>query len=519
MRLSDAARALGATMTGADVEFTAVSTDTRQLPPGCLFVALRGPRFDGHAFVDQAMQGGAAAVMVEASQAAQRTPHAMENEGPPRVFPPLEGRSPRSGDFGVGLLLVADTRLALGRLAAWHRAQMPARLAAITGSNGKTTVKEMLAAILAEEVGAEAVLATAGNLNNDIGVPLTLLRLTPAHRYAVIEMGMNHAGEIDYLTYLARPDVALVNNAMRAHLEGLGSVEAIARAKGEIYAGLKAGGIAIVNADDAFADYWLGLNGGHRVLRFGHAAGADVRISGHAESAGERARALAHADPMSASQFPLVLDTPQGRIETSLRVSGEHNRRNAAAAAAAALALGASSGAVARGLAAFTGAKGRLRVHPCILGATLIDDTYNANPDSMLAAIQVLAARPGHRILVLGDMGELGPDAAALHREVGERAKAAGIERLLGLGEMSAHTAQGFGAGAMHFERIEELLAEIECALGPEVTLLVKGSRFMKMERVVNAFMEGVDCPHASLPPKGADCPPRGGPSEGNQCS
>ncbi len=461
MRLSEAASALGATMTGSDVEFTGVSTDTRQLPPGCLFVALRGPRFDGHAFVDQAMRLGAAAVMVEAAHVAPLTAHAT--------------------------LHVADTRLALGRLAAWRRARMPARLAAITGSNGKTTVKEMLAAILAEEVGADAVLATAGNLNNDIGVPLTLLRLTPAHRYAVIEMGMNHAGEIDYLTHLARPDVALVNNALRAHLEGLGSVEAIARAKGEIYAGLKEGGIAIVNADDAFADYWRGLNVGRRVLRFGHAAAADVRIVASGDSAGRNGTG-------SETAFPLALDTPQGRIETTLRVSGEHNRRNAAAAAAAALALGASSAAVARGLAAFTGSKGRLQVHPCVLGATLIDDTYNANPDSMLAAIQVLAARPGSRILVLGDMGELGPDAAALHREVGERAKAAGIQRLLCLGEMSAHAAQGFGAGAMHFERIEELLAEIECALGPEVTVLVKGSRFMKMERVVNSFMEKNQC-------------------------
>ncbi len=294
MRLSDAARALGVTLTGADVEFAGVSTDTRQLPPGCLFVALRGPRFDGHAFVDKAMQLGAAAVMVEASHAAHLTSHAS--------------------------LRVADTRLALGRLAAWHRAQMPARLAAITGSNGKTTVKEMLAAILAEEVGADAVLATAGNLNNDIGMPLTLLRLTPAHRYAVIEMGMNHAGD----------------------LEGLGSVEAIARAKGEIYAGLKEGGIAIVNADDPHADYWLGLNVGHRVLRFGHAAGADVRIVASGKSAVRNGTG-------SETAFPLALDTPQGRIDVTLRVSGAHNRRNAAAAATAALALGASTGAVARG--------------------------------------------------------------------------------------------------------------------------------------------------------------------------
>jgi len=447
MRLSDAARALDATLRGDDVEVASVSTDTRSLPAGCLFVALKGARFDGHSFAAQALEAGAAAVMVEAGASLDVSP----------------------------ALVVEDSRLALGRLAAWHRARMPAKLAAITGSNGKTTVKEMLAAILAEEVGAETVLSTLGNLNNDIGMPLTLLRLTPAHRYAVIEMGMNHPGEIGYLTRLACPDVALVNNALRAHLEGLGSVEAVARAKGEIYAGLKAGGTAIVNADDAHAGLWRGLAGDHPVLSFGFAESADVRI-------------------VPASGEDCVLATPRGTVETRLRVPGLHNRRNAAAAAAAALALGASTTAVAKGLAAYAGTKGRLQVHPCILGAALIDDTYNANPDSVLAAIQVLAARPGTRILVLGDMGELGPGAAELHREVGTQAKAAGIDRLLCLGEMSAHAVQGFGPGGMHFERIEELLAEVEQALGPETTLLVKGSRFMKMERVVQSFMEGHKC-------------------------
>jgi UDP-N-acetylmuramoyl-tripeptide--D-alanyl-D-alanine ligase len=447
MRLSDAARALDATLRGADVEVASVSTDTRNLPAGCLFVALKGPRFDGHAFAARALETGAAAVMVEAGAKLDVSP----------------------------ALVVEDSRLALGRLAAWHRARMPAKLAAITGSNGKTTVKEMLAAILAEEAGADTVLSTPGNLNNDIGMPLTLLRLTPAHRYAVIEMGMNHAGEIDYLTRLARPDVALVNNALRAHLEGLGSVEAVARAKGEVYAGLKAGGTAIVNADDAYAGLWRGLAGDYPVLGFGFAEAADVRIV-----------------PASGEDFVLI--TPQGTVETRLRVPGLHNRRNAAAAAAAALALGASATAVAKGLAAYAGTRGRLQIHPCILGASLIDDTYNANPDSVLAAIQVLAARPGTRILVLGDMGELGAGAAELHHEVGKKAKAAGIDRLLCLGEMSAHAAQGFGAGAMHFERIEELLAEVEQALRPETSVLVKGSRFMQMERVVQSFVENKQC-------------------------
>jgi UDP-N-acetylmuramoyl-tripeptide--D-alanyl-D-alanine ligase len=442
MRLHEAAAAIHARAVGADAAITAVSTDTRKLPAGCLFVALKGPRFDGHRFAAKALEQGAAAVMIEAGAELSVSP----------------------------ALVVDDTLQALGRLAAWHRSRMPAKLAAITGSNGKTTVKEMLAAILVAEVGADAVLATVGNLNNDIGMPLTLLQLTPAHRYAAIEMGMNHPGEIAYLTQLARPDVALVNNALRAHLEGLCSVEAVARAKGEIYAGLKDDGIALINADDPHADLWHGLAGQHAVMSFGFAENADVRI------------------------VQGGLATPVGQIALNLQVPGEHNLRNAAAAASLALVLHVSSASIAKGLADYVGVKGRLQAHACILGASLIDDTYNANPDSVLAAVQVLAARPGKRILVLGDMGELGPDAAYLHREVGERARAAGIDRLLCLGEMSINAVAAFGKNGMHFERIEELLAEIECALAPEVTVLVKGSRFMQMERVVKSFVESQLC-------------------------
>jgi UDP-N-acetylmuramoyl-tripeptide--D-alanyl-D-alanine ligase len=285
-------------------------------------------------------------------------------------------------------------------------------------------------------------------------------------------MGMNHAGEIAYLTRLARPDAALVNNAQRAHLEGLVTLEAVARAKAEIFEGLVADGVAVVNIDDPHAALWLDLNRGRRVLRFGLDTAADVR-----------------AEP-GVDGTHLTLHTPAGRIETQLAVPGLHNVRNAAAAAALAIALEVPAEAIARGLAAYRGVQGRLQLHPCILGARLIDDTYNANPDSVSAAIQVLAAMPGRRILVLGDMGELGPGAAELHREIGQQAKGAGIDRLLALGEQSIHAVQGFGPGAMHFERIEELLAEIENALGPEVTVLVKGSRFMKMERVVQSFVE-----------------------------
>lgn len=445
MQLHEVAQALNAAAVGADVALNAVVTDSRTLTPGCLFVALKGPRYDGHKFAAQALEQGAAAVMVAAAAQLSISP----------------------------AIVVEDTLQALGRLAAWQRTRMPAKIAAITGSNGKTSVKEMLAAILTVEAGANQVLATEGNLNNEIGMPLTLLKLTPSHRYAAIEMGMNHAGELAYLTRIAQPDVALVNNALRAHLEGLGSVEAVARAKGEIYAGLKSDGIAIINADDPHANLWRGLASEHKIMSFGFAADADVRISAEA---------------------PLTLDTPAGRIVAELQVPGAHNCRNAAAAAALALALGVSPAAITRGLGNYSGVQGRLQMHACILGATLIDDTYNANPDSVLAAIQVLAARSGQRILVLGDMGELGPNANELHRAVGEHARAAGIERLLCLGEMTQHTVTAFGQGGMHFERIEELLAEIECALTPETSVLVKGSRFMKMERIVKSFMEAEQC-------------------------
>jgi UDP-N-acetylmuramoyl-tripeptide--D-alanyl-D-alanine ligase len=449
MRLHEAASALQASAVGPDVEFTTVSTDSRDLPQGALFVALRGGRYDGHAFAGKVLEQGAAAVMVEASARLD-------------VSPAIE---------------VQDTRLALGQLAAWRRAQLPAQVMAITGSNGKTTVKEMLAAILKAHAGADAVLATSGNFNNEIGMPLTLLRLAPEHRYAVLEMGMNHPGELDYLSRLAQPDAALVNNALRAHLEGLGSVEAVARAKGEIYSGLKPDGVALVCADDPHADLWREMADGRRVVGFGVKHG-DVRADYTLGDFGAE----------------LVLHTPSGSVPARLNVPGLHNVKNAVAAAAAAWVLGLPLAAIASGLAAFAGVKGRLQAHPCILGARLIDDTYNANPDSVAAAIAVLAAQKGTRILVLGDMGELGPGAAELHRELGETARQAGIDRLLCLGELSVETVRAFGPGAMHFERIEELLAEVEVALGADVTVLVKGSRFMKMERVVNSFVEGHVC-------------------------
>ncbi|TXF13177.1 UDP-N-acetylmuramoyl-tripeptide--D-alanyl-D-alanine ligase [Pelomicrobium methylotrophicum] len=450
MDLEQAARAATCERRGANVVFSGVATDSRSVGPGELFVALRGPRFDGHAFVAAAAERGAAAALVEAAWA--------------------------DGITGLGplpLLVATDTRLALGRLARAWRARFSLPVVALTGSSGKTTVKEMLAAVLAEAAAAEdAVLATRGNLNNDIGVPLTLLRLRETHRYAVVEMGMNHAGEIAYLTRLAEPVVALINNAGRAHLEGLGSVEAVARAKGEIFEGLRDGGIAVINADDAYAGLWRKLAGSRRVIDFGL----------------ERPAAVGAEAQLRPEGTELLLRLPDGTARTRLAVPGLHNVRNALAAAAVAVALNVPPEAIGRGLAKFRGIPGRLTRVAAIHGATLIDDTYNANPDSVKAALAVLAAVPGTRLFVLGDMGELGASTVPLHEEIGRAARDARIDGLYALGEHSRHAVRAYGPGARHFERIEELLAEVENRLAPDVTVLVKGSRFMRMERVVQGL-------------------------------
>ena len=447
MRLSEAAAMLDVPFSGTDAEVRRVSTDSRSIQPGDLFIALRGEKFDGGAFAAQALQQGAAGVVLEARQA-------------PEI---------------ASAIRVEDTRLALGRLAAGWRQRFVLPVVAITGSNGKTTVKEMLAAILRAEAGMEAgVLHTEGNLNNDIGLPLMLLRLRGTHRFAVLEMGMNHAGEIDYLTRLARPDVAVVNNALSAHIGFLGSVENIARAKGEIFNGLTNAGIAVFNADDAHAWLWREANARRSIIDFGIRQPAAV--SGRYQPSGFGSA--------------LTLSLPDADLDIALQVPGEHNVMNALAAAAAAFALDVSHRSIVVGLSGFTGVRGRLQRKPALHGSTFIDDTYNANPDSVKAALTVLAQQPGTRVLVLGDMGELGADAAAMHAAIGRAAHAAGVDRLLALGELSRETVAAFGAGAMHFERIEELLAELENALTPDATVLVKGSRFMQMERVVKSFTE-----------------------------
>jgi UDP-N-acetylmuramoyl-tripeptide--D-alanyl-D-alanine ligase len=462
MLLSQAAQALGGRLVGQDVLFNSVSSDSRAIAPGDLFVALQGERFDGSAFVASAMQSGAVAALVNTV----------------RVENLSSTLNPQAS-----ILAVEDTRLALGRLAAHWRAQFTIPVVAVTGSNGKTTVKEMLASILRVAAdSADAVLATQGNLNNDIGMPLTLLKLRTAHRYAVIEMGMNHTGEIDYLTHLARPDVAIVNNASGAHLAGLGSVEAVARAKGEIFAGLSANGIAIINADDEFAPLWREQAGNRTITEFALERAVAIHAQWQVQGYGAR----------------IEVDTPQGSFNTDLQVPGVHNVRNALAATAAAVTLHIPLSAIAAGLENFSGVDGRLQRKPALHGAVLIDDTYNANPASLRSAIKVLMQAAGKTILVLGDMGELGSDAARLHGEIGAEARDLGVGELLALGELSAHAVREFGAGARHFERIEDLLAALDKDMDANSTVLVKGSRFMKMERVVKHCSQGEEacCSH-----------------------
>jgi UDP-N-acetylmuramoyl-tripeptide--D-alanyl-D-alanine ligase len=461
MLLSQVAQATGGkllsgprTMAG-DITVNGVSSDSRKIAQGDLFIALRGEHFDGYAFVGIAAQAGAAAAMVNADSCQVPPQNAGEQQA---VIP---------------LVLVEDTRMALGRLAGWWRSRFSIPVVAITGSNGKTTVKEMLASILREAAGsADAVLATRGNLNNDIGMPLTLLRMNETHLYAVIEMGMNHPGEIDYLTRIAVPDVALTNNASGAHLEGLGSVEAVAQAKGEIFAGLRHHGTAVINSDDSHAQIWRTLAGAHPLLEFGLNANADVSGTWHPHGDGLR----------------LDVTAPQGMFVADLQVPGKHNALNALAATAAATVLNIPLETIAAGLEKFSGVAGRLQRKTALHGASLIDDTYNANPSSMRAAINVLAQAPGKRILVLGDMGELGDESAALHAGIGAEARRAGIEKLYALGALSVNTVREFGSGAQHFGQIEDLQDALEDELDANTTVLVKGSRFMKMERVVEHF-------------------------------
>ena len=428
----------------SELRFARVHTDTRSLRPGDLFVALQGERFDAHDFLAQAYQQGAVAAL------AQR---GLTNE--------LPG------------LLVADSRQALGQLAAGWRSQFKLPLIAVTGSNGKTTVTQMIAAILRAWKG-DAAFATEGNFNNDIGVPLTLLRLRASHQVGVVELGMNHPGEIANLAQLSRPTVALVNNAQREHLEFMATVEAVAQENGAVLAALPQSGVAVFPADERYTPIWRAAAGTRTQLSFAAAGAADV--TGDAQWLG--------------GAWQVRANTPQGSLDFSLQIAGRHNVKNALAATACALAVGVPLAAIAAGLSAFTPVQGRSRALQLERAGrliTLIDDSYNANPDSVRAAIDVLAELPGPRLLVLGDMGEVGDSGAALHAEVGDYARQRGIERLLCLGELAVHSVAAF-PGAQHCASMDELLAATLELLTGQASVLVKGSRFMKMERLVQAL-------------------------------
>jgi UDP-N-acetylmuramoyl-tripeptide--D-alanyl-D-alanine ligase len=428
---------------GADRAFNGVSIDTRTLRQGELFVALQGPNFDGCDYVGQAHDKGAAGALV-----------------------------PRLVDEEIAQIAVEDARRALGELGAAWRQQLSPIVVGITGSNGKTTLKELTAACLAT---AAPTLATQGNLNNDIGMPLMLTRIEDRHRFAVLEMGANHVGEIAYLTALARPDIVAITNAGDAHLEGFGSRDGVARGKGEILCGETRPKVAILNADDRYFDYWSKLVEDTQLITFGIDANADVY-----------ARNITAAD--GGSRFDLHL--PGGEVEVALALSGLHIVRNACAAAAIATAVGIDIADIKSGLESVQPVEGRLRRLVGIGGTTIYDDSYNANPGSVVAAAEFLAALPGENLIVLGDMGELGDDAARLHTETGAKVRDAGISRLLATGELSRHTVEAFGEGASWHADVDDLVARLKSELAEGMNVLVKGSRFMRMERVVDALRD-----------------------------
>ncbi len=430
----------GARMT-ANAAFNGVSTNSKAIARANVFVALRGERFDAHDFLQDVVEQGAAAVVVE---------HIPDG-------------------FVLPALVVNDTRYALGQMAHFWRRQFNIPVIGVTGSNGKTTVKEMIAAIFSAAFGEENYVSTRGNLNNEIGVPLTLFRLDASHRAAVIEMGMNHAGEIAHLAEIAEPTVGLVNNAQREHQEFMSSVAAVAEENGSVIRLLENAGCAVFPADDVYASLWQAYAGQRRIVSFGLDASADVHGHWQARDFGS----------------DLHINAAGKTITVSLAAAGIHNVRNALAACAATLAIGINAESIARGLQSFTPVAGRLQRKNARNGALVIDDTYNANPDSVRAAIDVLAAAPAPRTLVLGDMGEVGSEGVAFHEEIGSYARTRHIEQLFTLGTLARHASLAFGDAARHFDTMETLSQEI-AAVPSRASVLVKGSRFMKMERVVD---------------------------------
>ena len=438
LRFNELAQLLKGEESSANPTLESIVTDSRKAQQGSLFAALPGERVDGHDFAASAVCLGAAALLVAR---------------------PLE--------LPVPQLVVDDVLAALGRIAALLRSRLHPQVIGITGSNGKTTVKEMVAGIL--RIKGE-VLATEGNYNNELGLPLTLFGLDQQHRYAVLEMGASKPGDIAYLADIAQPDVGIVTNIGPAHLEGFGSVEGVARTKGEMFAGLPAGGCAVMNADEPWLTTWQKMNHAGRTITFGAAQDADVRL----DDSGNRPRIL----------------TTAGDIEVRLALPGRHNLYNAAAATAAALALDIEMELIRQGLERVEPVPGRLNMLHTSAGWTVIDDSYNANPASLYSALQVLTAQSGEPWLVLGDMKELGIGSTKMHREVGETARTMGVRRLFAIGEMSEHTVDAFGRGARHFAGKDELIAALRDELRPAVNCLVKGSRSMGMDAVVQAVLE-----------------------------
>ncbi|QKJ85834.1 UDP-N-acetylmuramoyl-tripeptide--D-alanyl-D- alanine ligase [Paramixta manurensis] len=440
----------GGKLVGSDLTIADVATDTRKVSAGGLFIALIGERFDAHDFVGDAIAAGASALLVS-----------------------------KHLQVAVPQVVVKDTRIALGKLGAWVRQQVPTRVVALTGSSGKTSVKEMTAAILRQ---CGETLYTAGNLNNDIGVPLTLLRLTREHQYAVIELGANHQGEIAWTTDLTRPESALVNNLAAAHLEGFGSLAGVAKAKGEIFEGLPVHGTAIINAASNDWPHWQQHLQHKTVWRFSAEPSTDSDF-------------YASEVQVSAAGTRFTLHTPKGQVAVTLPLPGRHNIANALAAAALALSVEAPLEAVKQGLATLKAVPGRLFPIPLAQDKLLLDDSYNANVGSMTAAAQVLADMPGYRVMVVGDMAELGDEAEECHREVGEAARLAGIDKVLSVGELSKTLSHASGVGE-HFtdkpalvERLRGLLSEHTV-----ITVLVKGSRSAAMEQVVQTLQEKGTC-------------------------
>lgn len=433
----------------ADAHFVGLSTDSRKIEQGNLFLALRGETFDAHDFLDMVVSSGAVAVIAE------RVP----------------------AGFSIPALIVPDTKRALAEIATYWRQQFTLPVIAVTGSNGKTTVKEMIASILLAQYGCEHMISTKGNLNNEIGVPLTVFRLQACHQAAVFELGMNHPGEIAVLSSIAQANVGLVNNAQREHQEFMQTVEAVAIENGAVIQSLGADGVAVFPAHDTYTDVWRKFAGQRKILTFGletkDAAKADVCGRFIAQDFG--------------SEILMTIQSESFTVQ--LAAAGQHNVLNALAAAACCSAIGISAAKIAEGLQAFAPVSGRLQLKQAAAGARLIDDTYNANPDSVKAAIDVLAKANAETTLVLGDMGEVGADGAAFHREIGLHAKAQGIKHLYTLGSLAQASSIAFGNGAQHFDELAGLLATLNLHSANGNTILIKGSRFMKMERVVTHLM------------------------------